>query len=211
MLYVCLSAEGVDNAMRQLGQEKCAELRIDLVKPTMDQMKTLLADSSISYIVTCRPGAYSEETSIQYLETAAKCGAKYIDVEIERGPEVASRLADACKGTGCQLIISYHNFEETPARRKLADIIDQCLDGRADIVKLACKVNKPEDNSVLLSLYQDHSNIVAFGMGPLGKIARLASLKCGAEFTYVASDLGEGTAPGQFTVSEIRKALSVIE
>ncbi len=211
MLYVCLSALGVENAMKQLGNEKCAELRIDLVKPTMDEMKALLADESMSYIVTCRPGAYDEETSIQYLENAAKWGAKYIDVEVERGKEVAARLADACKDTACKLIISYHNFDETPSQKDLIFIIDKCVQHRADIVKLACKVNTVTDNAVLMSLYQVRDNIVAFGMGPLGKIARLGSLKCGAEFTYVASDFGEGTAPGQFTVSEIRKALAMVE
>ena len=197
--------------MRQLGQEKCAELRIDLVRPSICEMRYMLSDKSMSYIVTCRPGAYDEETSIQYLETAAKCGAKYIDVEIERGKDVAARLAKACNGTGCTLIISYHNFDETPKKAELLSIIDQCVASKAGIVKLACKVNSPADNSTLLSLYQERQNIVAFGMGPLGKIARLASLKCGAGFTYVASDLGGGTAPGQFTVSEMRKALAMVE
>ena len=211
MLYVCLSSEGVDNAMKQLGREKCAELRVDLVKPSMEEMRKLLADKGMSYIVTCRPGVYDEETSIQYLENAAKWGARYIDVEVERGKEVASRLADACAGTECSLIISYHNFDETPPQKELVFIIDKCIQHRADIVKLACRVNTVADNAVLMSLYTMRGNIVAFGMGPLGKIARLASLKCGAAFAYVASDSGEGTAPGQFTVSEMRAALGMVE
>ncbi len=114
-LYVCLSAEGVANALRQLGDEKCAELRIDLVKPTLDQMKDILSKySDVKFIVTCRPGVFDEETSLQYLETAAKCGAKYIDVEIERGAEVAARMKMACENSDCSLIISYHNFDTTP-------------------------------------------------------------------------------------------------
>ena len=76
MYYVCLSAEGIENATRQLADELCAELRVDLVKPTMDEMKKFLADhNDVRFIVTCRPGAFDEETSLQYLETAAKCGA----------------------------------------------------------------------------------------------------------------------------------------
>ena len=82
MLYICLSAPGVDQAMKQLNGNKHAELRIDLVKPSIDELKQLLADKNIDFIVTCRPGVFDEETSMQYLETAAKSGAKYIDIEI---------------------------------------------------------------------------------------------------------------------------------
>jgi len=209
MLYVCMSSEGVDNALLQLGNEKYAELRIDLVRPSVDELKQMLANSEISYIATCRPGVFDEETSLKYLEIAAQNGAHYIDVEIERGTEVALRLKKACENTACKLIISYHNFQNTPSQADLLSIIDECKSRGADIVKIACKVNTSVDNSVLLSLYSQRENVVAFGMGALGKVSRLASLGCGAEFTYVASDNGEATAPGQFTVSEMKKALAM--
>ncbi len=205
MLYVCLSAEGVGNALRQLGDEKCAELRVDLVRPTVAEMKDLLSKRDVSYIVTCRPGVFDEEASLKYLVTAAQCGADYIDVEIERGAEVAARMKSACNGTKCKLIISYHNFDLTPSRSDLDSIISECRGRGADIVKIACKVNSPADNSTLMSLYGEGDGIVAFGMGTLGQISRLASLGCGAKFTYVASDYGDGTAPGQLTVSRMRR------
>ena len=209
--YVCLSAEGIENATRQLGEELCAELRVDLVKPTMDEMKKFMADhNDVRFIVTCRPGVFDEETSLQYLETAAKCGAKYIDVEIERGKEIAARLKKACEGTECQLIISYHNFENVPWLGELYDIIDRAKSWGADKVKIACNVPNQESNSALLSLYCERDNIIAFGMGRLGKISRLASLWCGAEFTYVASDYGEPTAPGQLTISQMRQAVDAL-
>ncbi|MBQ4405782.1 MAG: type I 3-dehydroquinate dehydratase [Bacteroidales bacterium] len=211
MYYVCLSAEGIENATRQLADELCAELRIDLVKPTMDEMKKFLADhNDVRFIVTCRPGAFDEETSLQYLETAAKCGAEYIDVEIERGKEIAARLKKACEGTECQLIISYHNFEYTPGEYELLSIIDKSKDWGADKVKIACNVPIPEANAALMHLYNLRDNIIVFGMGRLGKISRLASLWCGAEFTYVAADCGEATAPGQLTISQMRQAVDAL-
>ena len=206
-LYVCLSAEGVENALRQLGGEHCAELRVDLVKPTLDEVKELLSKKDVSYIVTCRPGVFDEESSLEYLTTAARLGADYIDIEIERGSEAAARLKSACDGTKCQLIISYHNFECTPSLDELRSVVAECCGRGADIVKIACKVNSYADNSALLSLYGDGDGIVAFGMGELGKISRLASLGCGARFTYVASDFGAGTAPGQLTVSQMRRCM----
>ncbi|MCR5453646.1 MAG: type I 3-dehydroquinate dehydratase [Bacteroidales bacterium] len=211
-LYVCLSAEGVDNALRQLGDEKCAELRIDLVKPTLEEMKQILSQhSDVKFIVTCRPGVFDEETSLQYLETAATCGAKYIDVEIERGAEVAARIKNACKNTDCKLVISYHNFDTTPKENELLSIIDECKSRGADKVKIACKVLAQADNSILLHLYSMSNNLIVFGMGPLGKISRIASLYCGAEFTYAAPDYGEATAPGQFKISEMRNIIDELE
>ena len=211
MYYVCLSAEGIENATRQLDDELCAELRVDLVKPTMDEMKKFLADhKDVRFIVTCRPGVFDEETSLQYLETAAKCGAAYIDVEIERGKEVAARLKKACEGTECRLIISYHNFDCTPGEYELLSIIDQSKEWGADKVKIACNVPTPEANAALMHLYNLREDIIAFGMGRIGKVSRLASLWCGAEFTYVAADWGNATAPGQLTISEMRRAVDAL-
>ena len=210
MLYVCLSAEGVENASKQLSDNKYAELRLDLVKPSTQEMIEMLSDKSVSFIVTCRKGAFDEETSLKMLEVAAQSGADYIDTEIERGEEIAQRLKNACKNSSCKLIISYHNFEETPDLEELHSIIRTCINYGADYVKLACKVNFPEDNAKLLSLYTLDENIVAFGMGELGKITRVACLKCGSPITYLAPDEGNKTAPGQFKVSEMKKLLELI-
>jgi len=211
MLFVCLSAEGVENALRQLGDEPCAELRIDLVKPTLDEMKAMISGHpDVWFIVTCRPGVFDEETSLQYLETAAKCGAKYIDIEYERGAEIIARMKIVCENTGCKLIISYHDFDCTPSQAELSMIIADCHRNGADIAKIACMVNVATDNATMLSLYCLHNNLVAFGMGELGKISRLASLGCGAKFTYVAPDNGNGTAPGQLTASQMRKCMETL-
>lgn len=210
-LYVCLSMEGVENALHQLGDEKYAELRVDLVQPTIEEMKELLTQhADVRFIVTCRPDVFDEETSLTYLETAAKCGAEFIDIEIERGAEVAVRMKKICEETGCRLIISYHNFDYTPEEDELLSIIDDCKSRGADKVKIACNVPVPEANATLLHLYNMREDIIAFGMGNLGKISRLASLWCGAEFTYAASDYGKPAAPGQLTASEIRRAIDTL-
>jgi 3-dehydroquinate dehydratase type I len=211
MLFVCLSAEGVENALRQLGDEPCAELRIDLVKPTLDEMKAMISGHpDVWFIVTCRPGVFDEETSLQYLETAAKCGAQYIDIEYERGAEVAARMKKACEGTECQLIISYHNFEYMPEEYTLLSIIDECKARGADKVKIACQIPNQGANAALLYLNCLREDLITVGMGRIGKMGRLASLWCGSEFTYVAADHGAPTAPGQVTVSEMKRAIDAM-
>ncbi len=212
MLYVCLSAEGVDNAMQQLGEHNCAELRVDLVKPTADQMISLLAEEENKYIVTCRPGVYEPEYDINILETAALNGAEYIDLELERAPEYSLKLRRACLlSKKCKLIISYHNYETTPDAGILKGIIKYCKELGADIVKMACKSNSVSDNARILGLYGEYNDIVAFCMGESGKITRPASLMFGAPFTYVAADNGLPTAPGQLTINQVKRILDAMD
>ena len=212
MLYVCLSAEGVDNAMRQLGDNKCAELRVDLVKPTADEMIQMLSAEEYKYIVTCRPGVYEQDYDISMLETAALNGAEYIDLELERAAEFSLKLRRACLlSKKCKLIISYHNYETTPDAGILKGIIKYCKELGADIVKMACKSNSVSDNARILGLYGEYNDIVAFCMGETGKITRAASVMMGAPFTYAAADDGAPTAPGQLTIKQIKKILDAFE
>lgn len=218
-IYVCLSAEGIKNAEKQLGNEKFAELRVDLVKPTIDEMEELITRRrDVSFIVTCRPGFVDEETSLNYLRRAIDINAAYVDIEIERGAKLSAELERRAINTAgkyrrqTQIIVSYHNFEKTPRRKELEKLWSDMVNiHRADIAKIACMVNEPTDNAELLSLYDFMSTryVVAFGMGETGRLSRPMSLMCGAQFTYAAPDDGTPTAPGQYTVSEMKKILGM--
>jgi 3-dehydroquinate dehydratase type I len=50
--------------------------------------------------------------------------------------------------------------------------------------------------------------LIAFCMGAIGKISRLATIKLGGYMTYAAPDEGKETAPGQMPVSVLRDMLS---
>jgi 3-dehydroquinate dehydratase type I len=49
--------------------------------------------------------------------------------------------------------------------------------------------------------------LIAFCMGVIGKISRLATTMLGGYMTYAAPDEGEETAPGQIRVSALRAML----
>ncbi len=210
MLYTCLSAKGFDNCLKQLGENKFAELRLDLTEFDSDQLSEFMK-KQVSFIVTCRPGVFTESKRILLLKQAIKEGADYIDIETESDDETISELRKACEGTKCKLIISYHNFNDTPTVLEFDNIIKKCKDQGADIVKLASKVNSKADNAIILSLYSRYNNLVAFGMGADGAITRIASIYCGAPFTYVASNDGCSTAPGQFTLDKILQLINILK
>lgn len=203
MYYVCLSALGIENALKQKENHPYAELRLDLVKPSDEQIKQTLADKSTSYIVTCRPGVFSNQENFDKLVLAANNGADYIDVEIEQGKEYIQKLKSKINNSTCKLIVSYHNFDCTPSIEELKEIVEKADDFGADCIKLACMAKFKEDNAKILSLMDLDYCITAFCMGEVGKISRLACVHCGAPFTYVAPNDNTSTAPGQFKLNEI--------
>ena len=95
------------------------------------------------------------------------------------------------------MIISYHNHEETPLRQALTLMVEECFDLGADIAKIVCRVQSPQDCVRLLSLYETRQNVIALGLGRLGVITRIAAPFLGAPLTYASLGPGKETAEGQ--------------
>jgi 3-dehydroquinate dehydratase-1 len=72
-----------------------------------------------------------------------------------------------------------------------------------------------EDNISLLNLIGRGRNggigVVAFCLGPLGRISRLACLLLGGAFTYAALESGAEAAPGQLTLAKMRQLLELLK
>jgi 3-dehydroquinate dehydratase-1 len=182
------------------------ELRLDLMLPDLEQVKELLlrrCRGRLLTIATCREGKLSLTERLQQLQFAIRHGASYVDIEVEADKtyrEALVRLAGEC---GCKVIISYHNFEQTPGLPEMRKIIADCRSMSADVVKLVTTAHTVHDNAKVLSLYEGESNLVAFAMGSIGKITRLACLYLGAPFTYASPASGLEAAPGQITAEDM--------
>jgi 3-dehydroquinate dehydratase-1 len=144
-----------------------------------------------------------------------EAGAAYVDIEIEAETLYKREIMQTARLQECQVILSYHNYENTPSRKQLETIIEQCFSQGADIVKIACQVHSEADSARILSLY-DYPNqlhqgkITAIGMGEKGKITRLAAPLLGAPFTYASQSTGKETAPGQLDKDKLEKILGWI-
>jgi 3-dehydroquinate dehydratase type I len=103
----------------------------------------------------------------------------------------------------CKRIISYHNFTETPDNPTLNNIINRATSMGADCIKIAVTARTPEDCSRVMALYSQHSRIIAFAMGEIGKITRIAAPLLGAPFTFAAPNETSLTAPGQLTATQM--------
>ena len=185
------------------------ELRLDLLNLNLDELKQLF-DLDTKYIITNRLGDFINEQGSAFLKNIIDLGADFIDVELEQNNEYLSDLIEFTKASNCKLIISYHNFEHTPSKEELQNIIDSAKKLNADYVKIATEVKTQKDVLRILSLYENNDKLIAFGMGEIGRISRVTSLYMGAEFTYVSIDDENKTASGQLTVDEMNKVFNLI-
>ena len=190
-------------------QAELVELRLDLLNLGFDDLSKLFKLDT-KFLVTHRLGEFLNDLSSGYMKNIIDLGADYIDIEFEEENKYVDDLIEYAQQNSCKVVLSYHNYEYTPDTAYLNEIIKIAKNKKADYVKIATKVSVKSDVAKILSLYQENDKLIAFGMGEIGKISRLASLYLGAEFTYVAWDKDNKTAEGQYTFDEMKKIIELI-
>ncbi len=190
------------------------ELRADLCGFTPAQIEELTSLTP-NLIITCRSnragGSKTEKEALELMTAAIRHGAKYADIEIEASPDHLEYIKAYATANSCKLIVSYHNFTETPTLDELCHIRTLCERKGADIVKIVTTAHSTEDSMRVLSLYNaQHSTstpLVAFAMGEAGRFTRLSCLYLKSPFTYCSID-GAETAPGQYCADEVEQILN---
>jgi 3-dehydroquinate dehydratase type I len=202
MIYISLADISFEECLESVRKFDFIEIRLDLLKLSRHQI-TEVFSANPNLIATCRPGKHSEEEQKALLLHAVESGAAYVDVEVEASDTFKTEIINAAREKGCQLIISYHDFEKTPERAELEHIITWCLESNPDIIKIACMVNSERDNARLLGLLDTEKRMLVIGMGEKGKITRVIAPFLGSFCTFAAYFSGKATAPGQFSKDEI--------
>lgn len=186
------------------------EIRLDLLQ-TDSKKIDLLAMQCRQWIATCRPaGNLTERDRTVLLSTAIRSGATYVDIEYEADADYRQPLIDLAKKQFCKIIISYHNYETTPDIGTMNRIIRHSTVMGADLVKIAVTAISSADCARVMSLYEQHKHLVAFAMGDVGKITRIAAPLLGAIFTFASVDEAYLTAPGQLTVEQMKMIYRIL-
>ena len=218
---ICVSlAEATPDAllgsMQRVGPKAdLIEIRLDTLKaPECLDIKGLLRARSCPLIFTNRSrdeGGHfsgSEEERIGLLEKAVLEGADYIDLELRTDLALRGVVLEKIQKANTKLIISYHDFTSTPSREGLIEIFDSERRAGADIGKIVTMAEGPRDVLRVLSLYpralDEGFSLIAFCMGTLGKMSRLACLALGAYLTYASPSSGHEAAPGQIPLDDLR-------
>jgi len=209
---ICISLAGItfEECVKAIAKSQFSEIRIDQLDLSDTQLKTLFAMRK-NIIATCRPGTLDEDRRKALLKLAINSGAGYVDIEFEAQAHYRRELIDEARRRNVMVIISYHNYDTTPDREELEMIIDQSMKMGADRVKLATFANSQSDNARILSLYETHPNLIAFCMGKMGMITRVAAPFLGSEFTYASVSGKLATAPGQLAYDDFIDIFDLIK
>lgn len=163
--------------------------------------------ADVHLLATCRncethgkfKGTIQQQLAI--LADAIKAGAAAIDIEIESAEHAKSAIADLRKSVA--VIVSYHNFENTPA---LESVWRRLQRVPSDAYKVATTACKPSDNLRVIQFARTHRQcpLIAFAMSEPGTVTRILAPALGSPYTYAAPHASEGTATGQVAARMLR-------
>jgi len=129
--------------------------------------------------------------------------ADYTDIELS-SRALIPYVRNLTKTSDKKLIISYHNFELTPANWILREIFREGIRWGADIVKVAVKANSYEDTARLLCVArQEEGQKIIISTGKYGKISRVSGFIFGSVISYAYYK--QATAEGQLSLEEMVK------
>lgn len=176
-------------------------LGVDLIRKLRD------SSPDLPILATCRQkgngGAFggSIQQQLAVLEDAARAGAAGIDLEVESAEAVNTALSKL--RALAPLVMSYHNFDSTPA---LAPVLKRLKRIPADAYKIATMARKPSDNLRVLQFARDHSQdpLIVLAMSGVGFATRVLTPSLGCLFTYAAPTCADGTAAGQMPAKLMR-------
>ena len=149
----------------------------------------------------------NEKERIAILKLIAEYNPFLLDVEFNTLMR-NSALVKYLTSTKVNLLVSWHDFTKTPNSKELENKKSQ-MSKFSNSVKIVSTAKSTNDATRMLELYrkQEKINLISFAMGDFGRISRILCLYLGSPFTYVA--LKKAIAPGQFTVDEIKKIISL--
>lgn len=113
-----------------------------------------------------------------------------------------------------KLIVSYHNYSETPPSDELSEIIDKMNEYKPEIYKVSTLCQNENDALRLLriqtKLKEQNKKHIVLGMGEFGTITRVYGTLWGNEMIFAPKTREETSAPGQLTKSDLEKIFGIL-
>lgn len=104
-------------------------------------------------------------------------------------------------------ILSYHDYDKTPSKKILENIIKTMMEYEANIFKIAtyCKTKQDGLNllEILLQLKKENKKYIILGMGEDGVITRIFGTLWGNEMIFAPLTNDSASAPGQLTKEQL--------
>lgn len=184
-----------------------------------DEIKIILKEKPLIFTIRSKKEGgeinINHEDYIKILKNICKySNVDMIDVELNMGEKNIKDLIKFAHENNKKVIISKHDFEKTPPKEEILQMLLNMQNLKADIPKLAVMPNSYLDVIKLLEvtsiMKEKHNNtpIITISMGQKGMISRMSGEVFGSCLTF-ASGI-KASAPGQIEVNDLKKSLDII-
>ncbi|WP_458119995.1 type I 3-dehydroquinate dehydratase [Paenibacillus sp. Z6-24] len=233
MPKICVSLIG--RTLEEIRQEALAmqaadvdvvEWRVDFYEDVEDIEKVKSALGSIRSILPSRPLIFTfrtsreggereidEERYFRLNEEVVSTGqVDLVDIELFMNEERICPFIDTAHQHNVHVIVSNHDFQQTPPKEELLSRMHRALELGADIPKISMMPQKTSDVLTLLdatcSMHEqtDHP-IITISMSGQGMVTRIAGELFGSALTF--GSLRNESAPGQVPVEDLRQTLKL--
>lgn len=230
---ICVPLTGSDQEQLQAEAEAAMKKSIDLVEwrgdcfcrvhdlTEMEQTAKILRQQmgDCPILFTCRTEDGRFSISIRdYIELNKRMIATgcidLVDVELFMGDMVCRELVEYAHAHHVAVVISNHEFEQTPDVDVMVRRLQSMRYLGADVPKIAVM---PKNNRDVLKLLQETDTfnqwfgdcpIITMSMGKMGVISRLCGETFGSALTFAT--VGKASAPGQISVDEVETILDIL-
>ena len=209
----------LETKKEELSLIKVIELRLDFCdKINITTLTKQIEKITYPFIFTVRRKSHggfyqgTEEERLKLIEALADLRPSYIDIEYDVNVTWLTDFKN--RYPNINIILSYHNFEETP--ENLDGILNKMISlssnhNQKNYYKIAAFANSTIDALRMLCFVQKHSHktgteavsITGISMGDLGHSTRILAPVVGSSFSYVP--LSEFSAPGQISLKELHE------
>jgi len=209
---VIFSRADFQRALRMRNPPDLFEIRLDGLVGCLDFVKSDLGRLRAPPIITARDPREGGANGLTHAQRRTLLKdflphAAYLDIELR---SLASFRAlrqrlDANRG---ELILSFHDFTDTPAASRLDQMAAKAHAAGATLIKIATRTDNRAQLQRLLDFYERHRpelKLAVMGIGKLGRESRLGLARRGCLLNY--AHLGTARAAGQLSVAELRAAL----
>jgi 3-dehydroquinate dehydratase I len=213
LVGVVASPEALGHAMRLRRPPDFFELRLDALRNSLGEVTRAIPKLRAPLILTARHPAERGHGGLNLVARQALLErfldhAAFIDLELRSGREMKALIRKA-RQRHVGLILSWHDFHDTPARAELVRKTKSAAAAGAAIFKIATRTDKPAQLARLISFFETTRAtlpIAAMGMGKLGLASRRQLAQLGSALNYVS--LGKETIEGQPSLSQLRRTRS---
>ncbi|VLU09257.1 3-dehydroquinate dehydratase, (3-dehydroquinase) (type I DHQase) [Streptococcus pneumoniae] len=132
----------------------------------------------------------------------------YIDFEYYSYKDVFEEMLDFPN-----LVLSYHNFQETP--ENMMEILSELTILNPKLVKVAVMAHTEQDVLDLMNYTRGFKTLnpeqeyVTISMGKVGKVSRITADMTGSSWSFASLD--EVSAPGQISLASMKKIREILD